>query len=641
MPESGNTAQLGLQKILSTDISNVGKAFIEEMFAAYHDKETNMYHPAPFDPTTPIKLNSSLYKWCKGEIITDLGTLVFNRYLLEKYDLIQHLGYWNQIIDSKGLGKLDVAVNNLCLEDKITTTDLGNYIDARDRLGFWCASFLGCSITPGLIQPMNDVKKRKDELFKQYQEQLNSDNPVTQIKASSAIEKELLGMVKNNMKQDPGWDMYASGVNNFDNNYKTINVMRGAVFNNVTKKYDVVESSLMEGVKKKDIPAFANSVVAGAYPSAVGTADAGYMAKIILALLQSAKIDPDPTSNCGTTATIPVTIQPKYKQYFLYRYVKKNGKPTLTTLDNIDSFVGQTVELYSPQCCLHDTICAKCSGQLFRKLGVTDVGMLTTQITQKLLNLKLKSKHDLSQNAGDIPNKYIFLSSEAEKYFHVKDSNLYNKVTMKMFIPRLLEELSGFYREATCVETMGLFPVKFYDQKGNEVLSTMMSIPAVLSFNVYSDIQEDIDNYIVTYEPEALVCNLGIQKSVANVEYFINQIFLYSKSPQMPYNLFLEMMFRCMEINGIDLTGPSITYEFLARRVCRTGNDTFAKTYGHNQNVDPLSYNKLRFREAVQDDGVLQGVLFQSISESMNKGLAATLNGRKPVDTPLEKIIKS
>jgi hypothetical protein len=213
---------------------------------------------------------------------------------------------------------------------------------------------------------------------------------------------------------------------------------------------------------------------------------------------------------------------------------------------------------------------------------------------------------------------------------------------MKMFIPRLLEELSGFYREATCVETMGLFPVKFYDQKGNEVLSTMMSIPAVLSFNVYSDIQEDVDNYIVTYEPEALVCNLGIQKSVANVEYFINQIFLYSKSPQMPYDLFLEMMFRCMEINSIDLTGPSITYELLARRVCRTGGgDTFAKTYGKDQNVDPLSYNKLRFREAVQNDGVLQGVLFQSISESMNKGLAATLNGKKPVETPLEKIIKS
>ena len=636
-----NTAQLGLQKILSTDISNIGKAFIEDMFAAYHDKATNKYQKAPFDPTTPIKLNSSLYKWCKGEVITDLGTLVFNRYLLEKFNLIQHTGYWNKIINNKGLDELNTKINNLCLEDKITTDDLANYIDARDRLGFWCASFLGCSITPGLIRPMGDVQKRKAELFKQYQEDLASDNPVTQIKRANEIENELLGMVKNHMMEDPGWDMYASGVNNFENNYKTINVMRGAVFNSVTKKYDIVDSSLMEGVKKKDIPAFANSVVAGAYPSAVGTADAGYMAKKILALLQSAKIDPDPQSNCGTRATVPVTITKKYKKYFLYRYVQKNGKPFLTTLDNIDQFVGHTVQLYSPQCCLNDQICGKCAGRLFHNLGVTDVGMLTTQITQKLLNIKLKSKHDLSQNAGDIPTNYIFLSPEATKYISVKESNLYNKLTMKMFIPRLLEELSGFFREATCVETVGMFPVKFYDQKGNEVLSTIMSIPAVLSFNVYADIQEDPEHYIITYEPDALVCNLGIQKSVANVEYFINQIFLDSKSPQLPYNMMLEMMFRCMEINSIDLTGPSITYELLARRVCRSGNNTFAKTFGQNPSVDPLSYTKLRFREAVQDDGVLQGVLFQSVSESMNKGLAATLNGRKPVDTPLERIIKA
>lgn len=641
MADANNTAQIGLQKILNTDISGITKTFIEEMFAAYHDRETNKYQPAPFDPTSPVKITNKDYKWVKGEIITDLGTLVFNRYLLERTGLIQYTGYWNKIIDKDGLDELNTTINNLVLTDKITTKDLGEYVDGRDRLGFWCASFLGCSITPGLIRPMTDVAKRKDELFKQHREELESDNPVTQVKTANTIENELLGMVKNHMKEDPGWDMYASGVNNFSNNYKTINVMRGAVYNNATKKYDVVESSLMEGVKKKDITAFANSVVAGAYPSAVGTADAGYMAKIILALLQSAKIDPNPDSDCGTKSTIPVTITKKYKKYFLYRYINKGGKPYLTTLDNIDSLVGQTVQMYSPQCCTHDAICGKCAGRLFHNLGVTDVGMLTTQITQKLLNLKLKSKHDLSQNAGDIPEKYIFLSPDAPKYFTVKDSNLYNKTKMRMFIPRLLEELSGFYREATCVETMGMFPVKFYDNKDNEILSTMMSIPAVLSFNIYSDIQEDADNYIITYEPDALICNLGIQKNVVNVEYFINQIFLYSKSPQLPYNLLLEMMFRCMEINNIDLTGPSITYELLARRVCRSGNTTFAKVYGKDPSVDQLSYNKQRFREAVQDAGVLQGVLFQNVPESMNKGLAATLNGKEPLDTPLERIIRS
>jgi hypothetical protein len=156
---------------------------------------------------------------------------------------------------------------------------------------------------------------------------------------------------------------------------------------------------------------------------------------------------------------------------------------------------------------------------------------------------------------------------------------------------------------------------------------------------VYSDIQEDIDNYIITYEPNAKICNLGIQKSAINVEYFINQIYLWSKSPQLPYNLITEMMFRCMEINDVDLTGPSIMYELLARRVCRAGNTTFAKTYGRNENVDQLSYTKQRFREAVQDEGVMQGILFQNVPESLAKGLTATLNGREPVPTPLEKII--
>ena len=182
---------------------------------------------------------------------------------------------------------------------------------------------------------------------------------------------------------------------------------------------------------------------------------------------------------------------------------------------------------------------------------------------------------------------------------------------------------------------------QLYDKDDNELLSTRMIVPALLNFNVYDDIQEDIDNYIITYNAGSDICPLGIQKNVANVEYFINQIYLYSKSPQIPYNLMTEMMFRCLEINSIDLTGSAIAYEMLARRVCRKGDDTFAYSYGKNPNIDQFSYTKLRFREAVQRAGVLQAVLFQDISAGMNIGLSQTLNGKEPTKTPLETIIKS
>lgn len=630
---------LAMEKILKVDVNNINKTFIEELFAAYHDKETNEFRQSNFVPTEIITLTKNDYQWIKEPTKTTTGMLLFNRYILERIGLIEYIGYWNRSIDNKGLSSLTAEINNLAIQDKITIQQLGEYIDSRDRLGFWCASFLSVSITPSLIRPMENVEKRKSELFKQYENEINSDNPVLQTMTVNKIEKELMGIVRENLKNDSGYDLYRSGDSNLDNNYKTINVMRGSVFNNATKKYDVVESSLMNGVKKKDITAFANSVVAAAYPSAVGTADAGYMAKIILALLQSEHIDPNPDSDCGTSSTIPLTITPKNKKYALFRYINDGGKKVLTDLHNIENYVGKTIQLYSPQCCERDAICGKCAGRVFHNLGVTNVGLLVTQITQKILNLKLKAKHDLSQNAGNIPSEYIFLNQN--NYFTVEEGKLINKLKLKFFIPRLLEELDGFVREPTIVSCMGIFPVKFYDKNDNEVLSTMMTLPAMLDFNVYNDIQEDIDNYIITYDPGSTICSLSIQKTVTNVEFFINQIYLHSKSPQVPYNLMTQMMFRCLDINSIDLTGPSISYELLARRVCRSGDHSFSRVYGKNPNVDQMSYTKLKFRDAVQQAGVLQGILFQDISQSMNKGLAMTLNGKTPTPTPLETIIKS
>ena len=310
-----------------------------------------------------------------------------------------------------------------------------------------------------------------------------------------------------------------------------------------------------------------------------------------------------------------------------------------TTPDVINNYIGQTVQMYSPQCCKNDAICAKCAGQTFYKLEVTQIGLLTSQITKRILDLKLKSKHNLSQSAGIISKDQIF--ADQNNYFSIDDGTFHVKTTMKLFIPRVLEEISGFSREATSVDCMGIFPVKFYDKNNTELLSTMMTVPALLTFNVYSDIQEDADNYIITYEPDSDVCRLVIQKSVINVEFFINQIYFYSRTAQLPYNSLTNYMFKCLELNSIDLTGVSLIYELLARRMCRNGIDTFAKAYGKNSNIDQMSYQKQSFREAVQDAGVLQGILFQDTSKSIVKGLSQTLNGVKPTETPLEKIIKS
>jgi len=635
---TSSTAQVGKQRILAADINEFNKALLEGMFASYFDRTTNSQKSSAFNANDHIKLTKSEYQYVTEEIETTLGLLFMNRYLLEYTGIIQHLGYWNTPLDSKGLKKLNIFVNNLVITGVIDTKILGKFVDRRDKLGFQCAAFLSSSISPSLVRPMHNVQQLKLQLLEKYKDDLHSSDPTKQLIASNAMEKELMTLVRQNLKNDYGYDMYASGDGNLDNNYKTINVMRGAVFNGLTGKFDVCESSLMDGIKVKDIPSFANSVVAGAYPSAIGTADAGYMAKIILALLQSVNIDPNPNSDCGTTQTIPLTITDNNKQYVLYRYINEGGKKVLTTLDNIGQYVGKTVNLYSPQCCKHESICGKCAGRVFHNLEVTQIGLLVTSITQKLLNLKLKSKHDLSQSASVIDKKWLF--EQPNNYFDIREGFIVNKIPMKIFIPRMFEEFKGFSLEATTCSSFGVVPVKFYDNSGREVLSTRMTVPATLDFHIYDDVQEDPDYYILQYEPDSNICSVAIRQSVKNVEYYINQIYLHSKTAQIPYNMMTEMMFRCLEINKIDLTGPSITYEIMARRVCRSGGKSFALRYGQG-GVDPMSYDKEPFRVAVQRAGILQGLLFQDISTAINVGLSQNIDGITPTTTPLEKVVKA
>jgi len=647
MADAQNT-KLGKQKLLSTPIEQINKAFIEDMFASYHDRETGTFKHANFDCNAHIMLTPEEYPYVVGPTETSLGMLLFNRVVLEKTHIIQVTKYWNIPLSNKGMESFETMLAQLVIADQITTEDQANVIDTRDHLAAWICCYIGTAVSSSLLMPMENVNKRKVELFKQLSNDVNSNDPVKQILATNSIEKELIGMVKTNLKNaGESNDLFNSGVYNLDNNYKTINVMRGAVFNDITQKYDVVESSMMDGIDRKDIPAFANSVVAGAYPSAVGTADAGYMSKQMMALLQSEELDPNPKSDCGTKATIPLLIDKSTAKYVYNRNIMEGSKIVTLTPKNINSYMGKTVRLCSPVCCTHDRICAKCAGPLFYNLGnITHVGLLCTQFTDKILNLKLKSKHNLAQSAGTMKVEQTVLS-QADKLF-IKDGYLFNKEKMRIFIPRIKDEsegddvdLVGFERETTYIACLGIVPVQFYDKSDKPTASTLLTIPALMSFNLYAEPQEDPDNIIITYEPNSAITRLSIRQNVVNVEYFINQIFLYSKIAQIPYPLIVQMMFTCLSMNNIDLSSPSIIYEMLTRRTCRTeDNDTFAKIYGKNPQVDPLSYKKDNFRSLVQTSNFLSGLLFQDISNSVKKGLCSTLNNRKTRETPLEEIVK-
>ena len=204
----------------------------------------------------------------KESIITTVGKFIYNKYVVEGSGTDNVLGYVNWEISNDGCGKVEDILSSALLDDKINRDQFDAYLDRRDNIGQQLHAVICSSFTRKIIETPKSVQKEKDRLFELNKEKIAAGDPKTAID----IEKKLLAMAKEELKDDPAMDLYTSGARgSFDNNYKNNNIMKGAVINKITGKYDIIKSSFMDGIEKKDIPTYGNTVIEGSYPGAVGT----------------------------------------------------------------------------------------------------------------------------------------------------------------------------------------------------------------------------------------------------------------------------------------------------------------------------------------------------------------------------------
>lgn len=321
-------------------------------------------------------------------IQTTVGRFLFNKYILQGANIIQHTKYINKIINKAGLSDIDQLVGSLYRNDIIDRGQFNKYIDRRDNLGYWINGMLTHTISPAMCKPLPEVEKRKKELVKQYEKEIANRDIVVMKK----IEDELVSLAKELLKNDPGMDLYDSGDLKFGDNYKNNSIIKGPILNKLDNKFDFIQTAHMDGLEIKDFPAHANSIVSGAYPSAIATAAIGYEGKQLLALMQTLEVDEKGT-DCGSTKLVPITICDFNKKDHIDSYIVDNGKLVLLNENNIESYVGKRVMFRSPMTCRTQKICNICMGELFYKLGTKYAGLSSVQMSHTNLNLALKSKH--------------------------------------------------------------------------------------------------------------------------------------------------------------------------------------------------------------------------------------------------------
>ena len=366
-----------------------------EWFGNLADEEKNKVaiDTSKFNMTDTFTLTHKEYPLVEGTIETTLGRLMYTKIIVEGCDFGHILGYINFVINDGGNSKIENTITEALINDKITVAQMFKYTNTRDWLGLQLHGVITTSFTLNSIKVPPEVKKLKKELITKYKKELDEGDPVV----SEMIEKALVKKATEVLKDDIGMDLYVSGARgSIGNNYKNNNLYRGAIYNNLTDRFDIVTNSLMDGLDKKDIAAHSNTIITGAYPKAVGTQVSGALAKTLLAAMQSEVLG-EKDSDCGSKGYITIKIPEKKFSDFLYRYIIEGNKLVMLDDDNIKNYIGKEVKLRSPMFCIgvgkDKCLCNKCAGDFYYKIGKKNIGLLCSRPAETTKRLGMKKFH--------------------------------------------------------------------------------------------------------------------------------------------------------------------------------------------------------------------------------------------------------
>lgn len=343
----------------------------------------------------------------KKDGYTTLGIYIANLHLIQP-NFSNIFGYINQPFNGKTVEFIEDKLSNALNYDHITTDQFADYLNRIQWLGGNnIMTLLTPSLTPALLKPAPGLSELKAKLFEENKEAIENGDAIT----ASKIEQELINYAEEYLKKDEGYENFASKAKmNIANNYKTMNIMKGALMNTVDGKYRVNSSDYNEGIKKEEYASFADSSVLGVHARAVGVASGGYLAKKSNQSLNAVSAGPK-GSDCGTKKYLKVIIYPNMKDSYLNRYILgSNGKLLELTTDNIDQYINKEVLMRSPMFCHMEEpcYCNMCLGNQPYNLGLENFGLAISRMSNKLLNFKLKKFHDLTIKTNEIDINTIF-----------------------------------------------------------------------------------------------------------------------------------------------------------------------------------------------------------------------------------------
>ena len=393
--------QKDLDLLFNLKEEDITSSFLMDIFGEFDGKSKFKPEDILKVPTNTYKVNN---KPNKKPFTTTVGLWIFNKFYVEK-ELTHVLGYINKTITSKVFNEINMKLSYALVEDRITLDQLKTFLMKTQFTTPLC-TVLSPNYTENMLMIGKTIEAKKKQLIRDNKEAIeNGDaNKVDE------IERELLNYAKDILKDDPSYDIYASGARgSWDNNFKNMYISRGAIRNpDPSKGYDVITSSYTEGIKKEEFTTLANSLASGPYARAAKTANGGYLEKKFVKAMQHVIALPK-GSDCGTKRYIEMELTSKNMETMMYSYMVEGSRLVRLDSSNMDRYKGKKVKFrFSSLCEAKDGICNKCIGDMPYVTDTMNVGIATSILPARIKLKSMKAFHDSTIKLVDMDVEKAF-----------------------------------------------------------------------------------------------------------------------------------------------------------------------------------------------------------------------------------------
>ena len=173
---------------------DITRDLIEENLVNHYDPQTKKLVKPKFHWSDEFSLKKGECHNDTDIAKTNVGLFIYNKFIIENL-LEDILGYWNEPITDKVLGKIEGKINEALVKDKITVDDYAEY---ENRLQWILAihTMVCGSFTKASISPNKEIIAKRDRLNKANKEKLDAGDAITAIK----IENELIEDAKKKLE---------------------------------------------------------------------------------------------------------------------------------------------------------------------------------------------------------------------------------------------------------------------------------------------------------------------------------------------------------------------------------------------------------------------------------------------------------